>query len=335
MEFKGSYLGFTLRRKLNDGGYASIHSSDLGLVRTSNSNRYSENLIPNIQDKTSQIPGRDGVAYFSTNFTQRPHSIQVSFDAMKESQMRELRQWMAYKGIMELIYDETPYKLYYVKVNGTPQLKFISFDVDATYTPGEDGEDGTPGMYLQGTVKSGGRVHRGEGTLSFVSYYPYAKSRYKYSNQYTNKNIPEWNSNGTEDGKYCNFEEWKDSVNLRNEGEVDVFTNGKANLFNPGDIESPVRITISRLLNSIPWEEFELKINGQIRLKISPKSFENGWTLKIDSYTKLITDENGNIYNSYITEGDFFSIPLGESLLECTLPLDGFKYSVDYDYWYI
>ena len=41
-DFRGDYLGFT---------FNGIHSSELGLVRVSSSNRYDDNLLPTIQDK--------------------------------------------------------------------------------------------------------------------------------------------------------------------------------------------------------------------------------------------------------------------------------------------
>jgi hypothetical protein len=37
LEFKGDYMGFT---------YNNIHSSTLGIVRTSNGSRFNENLLP-------------------------------------------------------------------------------------------------------------------------------------------------------------------------------------------------------------------------------------------------------------------------------------------------
>jgi hypothetical protein len=36
-EFKGDYMGFT---------YNGIHSSDIGIVRTSDGSRFNENLLP-------------------------------------------------------------------------------------------------------------------------------------------------------------------------------------------------------------------------------------------------------------------------------------------------
>ena len=46
-DFKGDYMGFT---------YNNRHSSDLGIVRTSDGSRFNENLLPTMQDKTVQVP---------------------------------------------------------------------------------------------------------------------------------------------------------------------------------------------------------------------------------------------------------------------------------------
>ena len=41
------FVGFT---------YNNVHSSSLGIVRTSDGSRFNENLLPTIQDKTVQVP---------------------------------------------------------------------------------------------------------------------------------------------------------------------------------------------------------------------------------------------------------------------------------------
>jgi hypothetical protein len=49
-DFKGDYLGFSFGTKSD--GVTPMHSSDLGIVRTSSGSRFNENLLPTIQDKT-------------------------------------------------------------------------------------------------------------------------------------------------------------------------------------------------------------------------------------------------------------------------------------------
>ena len=44
--------------------FDGIHSSRLGIVRVSGGDRYDEGLIPEIDDKTTEIPGNDGEYFF-------------------------------------------------------------------------------------------------------------------------------------------------------------------------------------------------------------------------------------------------------------------------------
>jgi phage-related protein len=77
-DFKGDYMGFT---------YNGVHSSDLGIVRTSDGSRFNENLLPTMQDKTVQVPGGDGTYYFGSYYTQKPLSVSFAFDALTEEQI--------------------------------------------------------------------------------------------------------------------------------------------------------------------------------------------------------------------------------------------------------
>ena len=44
--------------------FGGIHSSTLGIIRTSEGSRYNQNLFPNAQDKTVQVPDGEGTYYF-------------------------------------------------------------------------------------------------------------------------------------------------------------------------------------------------------------------------------------------------------------------------------
>ena len=140
---KGDFIGFS---------FNGHRSESLGIVRVSDGSRYNEDLVPTAQDKTVQVPGGDGFYYFGSDYTQRQFSINIAFDELTEKQFRELQQVFGTKELGKLVFDERPYKYYMVK-SGKPQLNYICF--------GEDGE----------------RIYKGEGTLTFTAYYPFAKSR--------------------------------------------------------------------------------------------------------------------------------------------------------------
>lgn len=272
---KGDFIGFTFN------GY---HSSDLGIIRVSDGSRYSESLLPTIQDKTVQVPGADGTYYFGSFYTQRPFNISVAFDNMSEVQLRQLKEVFGDKGIRDFIFDEVPYKIYRVKSTGTPNLKYICFnkdedEFDRDYQINNEIQSKEE-LYGIGSRSPFGRVYKGEGQLNFVAYEPFARSRYKYIDQYTVQNVPEWGSMDTaaaEDVHY-NLYDWVDSARLRRSDAALTFgdktytldvvdTNGVA-YYNAGDL--PIHFTLQLIGTSIPSiiikdeadESKSLSING-------------------------------------------------------------------------
>lgn len=227
---KGDFISFS---------FNGVHSSELGITRTSDGSRYNENLLPTIQDKTVQVPGADGTYFFGSFYTQRQFSVPIAFDSLTEAEYRKLRQHFGDKGIHELIFDERPYKVYMAKSTGTPQLKTICFD-------GED-KDGSPC-----------RIYKGEGTLTFTAYYPFARSRFKYLEHYTSENIPEWKitENKQDEEKPLtnselylpevsdigNLEEWRNESGIEKQGEHDIIGSSTINLYNPGDLETDLKV---------------------------------------------------------------------------------------------
>lgn len=119
MSYDYDFIGFT---------YHGKHSIDyFGIYRTSDGSRYNDNLIPQLTDKTADIPGGDGQYYFYSTHKSRQFSIPIAFDSLTEEKYHEMRSWLDGKGIHDLIFDETPYKVYSAKVTGIPQLKTVCF----------------------------------------------------------------------------------------------------------------------------------------------------------------------------------------------------------------
>ena len=129
---------------------------DFGIIRTSDGDRYNENLVPAMQDKTAEVPGGDGMYYFGTIHKQRDFNINIAFDDMSEEKFRKMRQWLNGKEMGDLWFSEAPYKVYTVKPTGTPSLKTLCFD-----------------KYNEDTGRNE-RVYKGEGTIQFTAYWPYA-----------------------------------------------------------------------------------------------------------------------------------------------------------------
>ena len=288
---KGDFTGFT---------FNGIHSSELGLTRVSDGNRYNENLLPTIQDKTVQIPGRDGMYFFGSFYTQRTFNISVAFDNMTEEQFVKIKQVFGDKKIHDLIFDEMPYKIYRVKSTGTPNLKYICFnkdidEFDRDYTANNEiwSKDN---LYGIGSRSSYGRLYKGEGTLNFVSYQPFARSRFKYSDEYTMTNIPEWGSMDTAsaDDVHYNLYDWINSVNLKRSDSVLIKDNvsyqiDKGTLYgvavyNPGDF--PVNFELTFLYSSDTSQSYVIS---------SPNSSDFDNYLIIDSFDLKQNDQGVRI----------------------------------------
>lgn len=308
--------------------WKGIHSSTFGIWRVSEGSRYSETLLPAFQDETVKMPGQDGTLYWKSSYTNKQFSINIAFDKLTEKQLRELRAFFSAKERGELIFDEAPYKAYTVKVQNPPQLKTICFD------------------------EKGQRVYKGEGTLSFVAYYPFARAPMKFLDEYSDENKKEWES--------------ASGLLASNGSETyDKFSDGKFNLYNPGDLASDFKLTIpfppdgsggyasfsSEIALALKEGSSQVAI---LTLKAGIEPKQNDSRLLINSATQLIEgiDANGNatgnLYNQYITSGEFFQIPtnsykknedgtLSDELVAITLSVSGTSdqgCTIEYDYLY-
>lgn len=154
MKYYGDYLGFR---------FGEHHSRDLGLYRVSDGDRYNDPSIPAFTDTTAKITGGDGTYYWDSFYTQRTFTINCAFDDLSENQLREIRQIFNGKAEDWLVFDETPYKKYRVKVQSPPQIKYLTFRED----------------FEANGVSLRPRVHKGEITFQFISYTPYAIDNFK------------------------------------------------------------------------------------------------------------------------------------------------------------
>ena len=138
--------------------FGNVHSEDLHLVVVSSSNRFDKNLLPAPTDYTSKVPGGDGSYYFGSTFENREISINVAFDSVSEMDFRRIQQLFATDKPDDLVFDEMPFKTFRAKLKSKPDFKVICFTDKTT----------------------GERVYKGEGTLNFICYYPYAFGFNKY-----------------------------------------------------------------------------------------------------------------------------------------------------------
>ena len=271
--------------------FNGVHSSTLKITRVSNGSRYEDELVPNFQDQTAQIEGGDGTLFWESFYSQKPINIQIAYDDLSEGDIRKLRQVFNGKDIGEFIFDEAPYKAYTVKVQSPPQLQFICFDR----------------LNNEGKVE---RVYKGEGSIQFVAYYPYAKSVHKFLDDFPNAD-------------YTNKGEWAAASGmLDNDGDHYDGTNSTTiHLYNAGDIETDWQAFFSITDAGCALERIYLtneqnQTEGELVFdSISNKGDDK--YIRINSRTNLIEgcdinkNPTGTLYNEFNTAGEFFKIPLG------------------------
>lgn len=318
MPIKGDFISFS---------YNGVHSTDLGIVHVSSSDRYADALLPTIQDKAVQVPGNDGTYFFGSYYTQRPITLNVAFDNVGEDQIRLARKVFGDKKSHPLVFDEEPYKVYYAKVSGTPQYNYIPFnnyDEDKATKP---------------------RVYKGEGTITFICYEPFAHclNNYKYLDQYTIgvTNTPSWY-------KYDNKTEWNHSAGLlASQDTYDNFTGGSFKTYNPGDLEADFKfiIPINSGITGIKITDGTSDLSSHTLLLNAVTAKGNDTQLLFNSRTNLIEglDAQGartmNLYNEFIQSGHWFRIPTNEvNKTWYFTPIFSAAYSgiasLEYDYLY-
>lgn len=285
--------------------FNGIHTSELNIVRVSNGSRYNDVLGPSFQDKTAPIEGGDGILFWDSYYNNTPISIQFAFDSLTEAQVRKLRQVFSVKAIGEFIFDENPYKAYTAKVQSPAQIQYICFD-----------------------DKNGNRVYKGEGSVQFVAYYPYAKSVHKFLNEF-------------DESYYNNKDEWgAASGMLSAQGTYDG-TGTSINLYNAGDIEADWQAFYTMTssgcaLTSITLTDNNNQTIGQMGFSAISRKNSNDAYLRLNSRTQLIEgcDSNkvptGTLYNEFFTAGDFFKLPLGASSFVSNTSCQQIKYNYLY-----
>lgn len=137
--------------------FGNIHSSDLNLVVVSQNNRYDKNVLPSPSDYSSNIPGGDGKYYFGQTFNTREFTVNVAFNNVSEDNFRQISQLFATDKLQDLVFDEMPFKTFKAKIKSKPDFRHVCF-----------------------TDANGKRVYKGEGTIQFICYFPYAFGFNKY-----------------------------------------------------------------------------------------------------------------------------------------------------------
>ena len=374
----GDFTGFS---------FGDWHSTDpitgvVEVIRVSSGDRYEEQLHPEIKDRTAEVPGVNGEYFFGSDFGTRTFDIEFAFDHLTEVQFRQLRKTFGTKEIKELIFDERPYKYYMAKLESPVELSYVCFDepkreLDTTRdgvrvksrTPITEEVDGeiqvvgytierepvTPYKYLE--TKE--RIYKGEGKMTFVCYFPFAKSKFKVL---PNEGSDEWavSSGLLSNAAYTSHYDTYIAPQVPEGSEATPET-PYIQVYNPGDIETGFRMYIpfngwSDGAATLSYRENASDTFADILVINKPTPQRYGGTTEnpindigilIDTNNGLITgvsaasDDSitttGNLYNKYVEAGHFFKIQpyeLGdEAKITITNGNGGIKIFYDYLYF--
>ena len=281
---KGDFTGFSF-----DG----VHTSELNLYRVSDGDRYEEQILPELEDRTIEVPGANRGYYFGSDWKPRTFTVQLAFDSVTEVQYRNIRRLFGQKSICPLIFDERPYKVYMAKIESPISLETVCFDEPIKFDDEPRGgvrrinrTGGNPAGELEtiypykheidsrtGKPKTQ-RIYKGEGSIDFILYEPFAHQLYKTLDKY--KDLDIYSIYSTEGLIEKEIEDWASSSLILSqeefEGEqIDQFQltpvvgnltqinyleeyNGQFNVYNAGDIDSPYSLFL-------PYTETEESIS--------------------------------------------------------------------------
>lgn len=313
----GDFTGFS---------FNGVHINNVRIVRVSDGSRYNDTILPTFTDKTVAVPGGNGTYFFGSYYTQKPFTLQVAFDELTEEDLRTLRQTFNGQVVGDLVFDEQPYKRYIVKVQSAPQLKYLCFDVDEVSNLILPSNANNREMW---TLTGTGRVYKGEGTIQFVAYEPFARSVNKELDDYDQANKSEWAAS---------------SGMLEDLDGYDTYSSSSSRfkIYNPGDLPTDFKILMTKAsfvsLTQIALDSNQLNFGTKVAADITDNY------ICIDTKANMIcgmsdnnlTSFSGNLYNKYIISGDFFKIPvyIGTTAKYLTLTGASGAPTIYYDYLY-
>lgn len=306
--------------------FNGVHSSQFGIYRVSDGSRYQEGLIPTSEDYVSDIPGGDGQYYFGNSYKTKSWNLNLAFDKVNEKNLRDMKRWLASDTPGYIVFDESPYKRYVGKVTGEPTLSYICFD-----------------EYLNGDNKKV-RIYKGEGSVSFICYYPYAfNNYYKALDDYTDSNYP-------------NKQEWAEASGMKKSlSGYDVYDNQTSSikLFNAGDIKTDWKLTFDKPAGAFAERTFQISSTEHFSISIKESSdsdqlsvsaleaslVEIAGKVEIDTKKNMVTfiKIDGTRVPAFflIKTGSLFKIPVSNN--DITMSISGGALTnaiIEYNYLY-
>ena len=356
----GEFTGFSF----GDWQSNNPETGAVEVYRVSGGDRYDEELHPEIKDRTAEVPGVNGEYYFGSDYGTRTFDIEIAFDHLTETQFRNLRKVFGTKEIKRLIFNERPYKYYMAKLESPVELSYVCFDEPVKELVNFNGirykEDDVYKVSHQvwRDTSEKERIYKGEGKMTFICYFPFAKSTFKV--------LPEAGMD-----YYEGSEEWAVSSGILSATErgatqshqaIDTYvterpgtsTNGSIIIYNPGDIETGFRLyvpfneqtTIDSLnISYISGADYigelylsEIKKQGQdegILINTTNDLVQGVVDMSIDNIGNPTYTTTGNLYNQHVIAGSFFKLQPNISITEAEMTISGTtEAEIFYDYLY-
>lgn len=233
---KGELLGFTL---------GNHHSSEFGLVRTTKG-MSSKELFGKFQDSTQTIQGSDITLFHNSYFQSKNISMQTAFTNLNESELQRMKVIWNKNQMYSLVFDESPHKYFMVKIDKITSLKHLAFE------------------------NSSGRYYNGEVTFSFISYFPYAISRFEDESEAINQLTNEYK------GYWENLKELP-----LNKPQINTSTNPSIlEIYNYGDLPAIFKIWLNVILPE--HSNYRIKFD----LEITARSQSSNTMLSLNGFLK-------------------------------------------------
>ena len=267
---KDGYLGFT---------FAGHHSSEFGLLVVSDGSRYHQNLFSNFSDTVTQVPGKSGGYYFGTQIGMRDFDVQCVFDNMNSHMKQKIEQWLYPNKTGWIIFDEAPYKKYYVKISQVPQFNFIPFDE----------------FKNKKTLRFQRDIFKGELNISFFSFYEYGIENEDYD-------LPSFNSNDIIKQHMVDSGLLPNSYQINNDWLITTNNNTSStvNISSINEVSITSGLAIYNAGNGIANADFYFTINSSDISENNPLiiyNYDDGNDYILNDPTNIIKQQTNNTVN--------------------------------------
>lgn len=290
--------------------YDNIHSSTYHLIRTSEGDRYEEDLFPSFKDEEKDLVGGKGKTYFGTTLKEKKIPISVAFEDLREEDFRALRRWLRPDKFKALRLDERPYKAYWAKISKEPTFEYVCFM--------EEDEDSLSKV----------RVYKGEAKIEFVAYDPMGYcnddsykiklgKRFDFGEDVNSKDKRNWQSLKTYSPLWMkddNLIEWAPSSGLMNdmsgfndfsESENSAVTEISTKIYNPGDVPAEYELCFELNASAEENTKPELQVYLYDDENINNESFISAFVIYLTGlqiYDRIVIDTKKHIIKVYSAE---------------------------------